>query len=164
MSDQQPSTPGTDKPLRLDKERGVNPAITVCPACGTDVGLVLLGVGGFKKKCLDCNTTNIGYQSQNRCGNCKSCRLKDEGRLREGERVPDELCDDCAEKQRLVDEEVKSGGVYWKCSDCHSTGALKEDTPLAAAVRDQSKIAPPDPVGIEFSKEHCPVCNQEELS
>lgn len=35
--------------LRLSKKYGVNPSILVCPVCGKDVGVALLGANGGKE-------------------------------------------------------------------------------------------------------------------
>ena len=35
--------------LRLSKEHGLNPSLLVCPICGKDVGVALLGANGGKK-------------------------------------------------------------------------------------------------------------------
>ena len=35
--------------LRLSKEHGLNPSLLVCPICGKDVGIALLGANGGKK-------------------------------------------------------------------------------------------------------------------
>lgn len=35
--------------LRLSKKYGVNPSILVCPVCGKDIGVALLGANGGKE-------------------------------------------------------------------------------------------------------------------
>lgn len=35
--------------LRLSKKHGLNPSLLVCPICGKDVGIALLGANGGKK-------------------------------------------------------------------------------------------------------------------
>ena len=35
--------------LRLSKEHGLNPSLLVCPICGKDIGVALLGANGGKK-------------------------------------------------------------------------------------------------------------------
>ena len=50
--------------LRLSKKYGVNPSLLVCPICGHDVGIALLGANGGKK---------APYQmiSMDLCNDCK---------------------------------------------------------------------------------------------
>lgn len=50
--------------LRLSKKYGVNPSLLVCPICGNDVGVALLGANGGKK---------APYQmiSMDLCNECK---------------------------------------------------------------------------------------------
>ena len=52
--------------LKLSKEHGLNPSLLVCPICGKDVGIALLGANGGKKApyqmismelCDDCKKT-----------------------------------------------------------------------------------------------------------
>lgn len=35
--------------LKLSKEHGLNPSLLVCPICGKDIGVALLGANGGKK-------------------------------------------------------------------------------------------------------------------
>lgn len=149
--------------IHIDKERGVNPGVLGCERCGEDYGVALYGTGGYKKKCGNCGTTNICKRGERECAKCHMVRLGPPVRLAESEKVYIGLCTKCEEAQKATDEAVKDGGIYWKCSDCGAAGALKKDAELAKAVRAQSGISAPDPVGVEFSKEEmCPVCNAED--
>ena len=55
--------------LRLSKKHGLNPSLLVCPICGKDVGIALLGANGGKK---------APYQmiSMDLCDDCKQ-KVKD---------------------------------------------------------------------------------------
>lgn len=50
--------------LRLSKKYGVNPSLLICPICGNDIGIALLGANGGKK---------APYQmiSMDLCDDCK---------------------------------------------------------------------------------------------
>lgn len=143
--------------LTLHKEKGVNPRMTTCRQCGKDVGLVLLGVQDFCTTCPRCDVKLIGG------GKCPHCNEygTDRKPIGEHEKIPIEICNDCKKKNEECDEVVKSGGIYWRCVDCGSAGALKACSELAQAVREKLNILAPDPCGIEFSKEcNCPVCGK----
>jgi hypothetical protein len=72
---------------------------------------------------------------------------------------PCETCQQQTEEHRAV---VAAGGVYWKCRDCHSEGVIKAESSFAAMVRQKSGVPIPNPVGVEFDKEHgCPVCGEQ---
>ena len=50
--------------LRLSKEHGLNPSLLVCPICGKDVGIALLGANGGK-------TAPYQMISMDSCNDCK---------------------------------------------------------------------------------------------
>lgn len=155
--------------IELDREKGVNPRVTICVDCGKDVGVALLGRHDGLYKCRDCGGLSVGGKPhKNRPGHlgfseCPKCGAHDSyewvGKIPEHEKLPIERCDECAAKQKAADDEVKAGGVYWKCEDCQSRGAIRAEAPLSKAVREKTGISPPDPVGVQFSKDHdCPAC------
>jgi rubrerythrin len=150
--------------LRVSKKYGVNPALCSCPWCGKDNGqLVLLGATS-EFKCTICHGKVIG-ERRDPCPHCQarhSLKRVGEYDASRGGRVPGGLCKDCEAKKRAVDEEVRAGGIHWKCKDCNSAGAIKAGHPLALKVRAHFKIEPPGACGVEFTKaEGCPVCGQE---
>ena len=55
--------------LRLSKEHGLNPSLLVCPICGKDVGIVLLGANGGKKAPYQMTSMEL-------CDDCKQ-KVKD---------------------------------------------------------------------------------------
>lgn len=146
--------------IRLDPERGVNPCLTVCPRCGGESPeLLLLGTSDWLHECAVCGITNVGPKGQLRC-KVDGCggRLKLIRRLEEYERLPaTEPCDACKAE---IDEHkaiVEAGGIYWRCADCKASGVIKSNE-FAAEVRKAHGIDPPDPCGVEFTKENCPAC------
>jgi len=151
--------------LLLHKEKGVNPYMTYCPRCGGDgPELLLLGAVHEKYTCPSCGTLHIGRPDKGQCARCanryqtgQQWKVEEIG---ESEKLPGSICDKCKENVKQLKEEVEAGGVYWRCIDCKAEGAIKRDHPFAKAVRDQGNIQPPDPVGVEFSKEDCPLCSE----
>lgn len=154
--------------LRLHSEFGVNPHLTNCPQCGGESKeLVLLGNNDKLYECTGCGTHYIGNVSPSeKCPNCKTKKNSKWVKIRtigESERLSaSEPCGKCKKLNAEVEAEVKAGGVFWKCEDCHSMGALRADSEMARAIREHTKIFAPDPVGITFSKTvRCPVCSAE---
>ena len=154
--------------ITLHPEKGLAPHLSVCRKCGKDVGVVLCGIrdfvdickscgfrayGGLDKKTTACPGCGGGWHSSNPRGS------KGYGRrtLTDSEKIPCDICDECAKKQKECDEAVAAGGVYWKCAKCKSEGAIKPSSPLAAAVREQLGV-PEGPCGVELTEKECPVC------
>lgn len=147
--------------IRLHPEKGVNPRLTVCRACGKDVGLVLLGAHDYVTTCPSCNKKLIGG------GKCPKCHVMgvNKVRLPGGLSLPIELCDDCQKKHEETVAAVKDGGIFWRCTDCGSEGAIRKNAPLAQEVRTKMGIEPPGLCGIEFNKnERCPVCSKDAIA
>lgn len=113
--------------LLLHKEKGVNPRISVCQACGEDVGVVLLGAREYKGTCPNCEITVYGATKRGRCDACKG-RLEDCRVIADTEKVPGGLCDDCAAKKakekEAIDAILKGGGVLFRCAACGCRGAM----------------------------------------
>jgi rubrerythrin len=151
--------------ITLHKELGVNPRLTYCPQCGGESNeLLLLGNTNKVYRCEACNTPHIGRPKRGKCMNCGHGSVPFERELDRMEKLPGSICDSCQEKNAAVAEEVAKGGIHWRCSDCGSAGAIKAGHPLAVRVREQMGIEPPDPCGIEFSKEEmCPVCSEDKV-
>lgn len=149
-----------EKGIILDKERGVNPHMTVCPRCGKDgPEIMLLGNSDYLHECSSCGASIVHRKVCSRCPKCSSRDVKRIRRIGENERISGSLCDECSAKDKECEAAVKEGGVFWRCKDCGSAGALRKDSELAKKVRESAGIKPPDLVGIEFSKEEgCPVC------
>ena len=144
--------------IRLHPEKGVNPHLGVCDWCGADIGVVLLGAHDGMWKCQH-GHVSIGGAPRGRspCG-CLSYDWRKECTVGEFEKLPMGRCDACQAKKQACEEEVRQGGIHWRCSDCKSAGAIKAGHPLTLQVRAQLKVDPPNPCGAEFSKKDCPVC------
>lgn len=148
--------------ITLHKELGINPRMTVCTRCGEDgEALVLLGNTNWIYNCCSCGTNFIGYSKE--CPKCKHFNTLSKGReLKDYEKLPG-LCKKCRLAQEECDKAVAEGGIYWKCADCGSTGALKQSdfTDHVRTVNGKgTKVE--GPCGIEFTKEQgCPVCGPE---
>ena len=72
------------------------------------------------------------------------------------------LCDKCEENVKTEIAEVEKGGVFWKCDDCNSEGIILAKSDLSVAVREHTGIMAPKHVGVTFTKEQCPICNNTE--
>ena len=145
--------------IRIDPERGVNPRMTTCTQCGAETSqLALLGTSDPELRCPKCEVSVLGTKGERKCPKCKQYTLVYVRRLGEYERIPMGLCTTCEEGRKKADEAVRAGGIYWKCDSCGSEGAIRAGHPLAEDVRKLKNIAPPNPVGIMFHGEQCPVC------
>lgn len=152
--------------IELHPEKGINPYLTFCHRClGESQELILVGAndGVYVDSCFESEGGPhkiIGRSKDRLCPvTGRETRLTLERRLKDGERLPSrDVCDRC----KASDKAVAEGGVYWRCRDCNAMGALKAHAQLAIEVRREMKVAPPAPVGIEFSKERfCPVCGPD---
>ena len=72
------------------------------------------------------------------------------------------LCDECIKMDKEMKEVVREGGVYWKCSKCNSSGALRATSDLSMLTRETSGIKAPESVGFDFEGKRCPVCDPQE--
>lgn len=148
-----------DPSIPLHPEKGVNPHLTICPGCGEDgEEILLLGTSDYIHRCTACNTNQLATKRAKKCPQCGEHALQFVRQLETQEKLPGSLCKKCSDARDVVDAAVKEGGVYWKCKDCNSNGALKAEAQLAKDVRKQMGIKAPKPCGVEFTKENCPVC------
>ena len=150
--------------IPLSKDRGLNARLTTCTHCGKDGReLALIGSGDYLHDCRTCGAKVLGTKQMRKCPSCKEVgSLYVDRRLEDNEKLPMGLCEECENKSKEAEEIVKAGGIYWKCSDCGSSGAIRAESGMAKAVRAHTGVAPPKPTGIEFSKEeHCPVCGPD---
>ncbi len=140
--------------LQLHKEKGLNPHMTYCPRCkGEGPEIMLLGAHNKVYVCSSCEMHHIGRPKKGACTQC-SADVVFERELEDSERIPGSLCKDCEAQIKMVEE----GGVFFKCKDCDAIGSIKGDHPLAIQARKQTGVAAPNPCGIEFDKNTCPVC------
>jgi len=146
--------------LPIHPTKGVNPRLVHCTQCGEMTNeIVLLGAIDYYTTCPQCGIKLIGG------GKCPKCNVKgvDRTPLPESQEINAGICDACQNKNRKAKEEVEAGGVYWKCADCGSAGAIKAGHPLAEDVRKHFKLEAPEPCGIEFTKKECPVCSEHKV-
>lgn len=134
--------------ITLHSRHGVAPALTFCPRCGKDTNeLALLGIRADKVM------RQVYEMTGGREGSMEGYKEYGQNRI-----PASEPCDECKAKQAAADEEVRRGGVYWKCTKCGSEGAIKAEHPLSKAVREKAGIEAPNPVGVDMTGQ-CPVCD-----
>lgn len=154
--------PPGDGSIQLHPEKGANPHLMTCPRCGKDNGsIALLGVANGVYTCKSCGLKHVGFAGSPKDG-CQKCGSRDFKRteLYDYDKVPGGLCAECEARQKACDDEVKAGGVYFRCKKCGSQGAIKAGVELAKKVREHMKIEAPDPVGVELDE--CSECPKEE--
>lgn len=151
--------------LILHKTKGVNPHMTFCPRCHAEANeLLLLGHVDHVHVCKGCGLAHLENTAPRMCRNSRCQNGNFESRkLGDNERLPaSEPCDACktelAEHKAVVD----AGGVYWRCTDCKGHGVIKGTNEFAISVRKAHKLEAPAPCGVEFSKEDCPACAQQQ--
>ena len=135
----------------LHKEKGLNAHMTVCRYCGKDVGIAMLGARDGIYTCKHDHKSIGGPPPRDAkipCG-CQSRDFRRERTIEDYEKLAVEICDDCIKLQTAADEEVKKGGIYWRCVDCGSAGAIKADHVLSKDVRKRTKVEAPDPCGTQ---------------
>jgi len=148
--------------VMLHPRLGLNPRLTVCPRCGQDgPEIALLGIANSIYRCRGCDVNFVGHKCP-KCGT--TCGLEKVRQLEDGERLLGSVCEACKEKQREVDEVVRQGGVYWRCTDCGSSGALRK-----CGFTERARLIAGNgtryegPCGVNLSKRDCPVCGPNKL-
>jgi len=154
--------------ITLHPEHGVNPKLVQCASCGKDTNeLVLLGTYGYTGTCSkhghvvgvskygNCTMQHPDTYSA-RCGN----QLTNVREITERHIVTGAICDECKKLKDETAKVVAEGGIYFRCADCGSEGAIRASSTLAKAVRKQMKVKAPAPCGVEFSKNDCPACSE----
>ena len=107
---------------------------------------------------------HIGYPKSGICqvNGCGGTTSLDRN-LEDHERLPGGICNTCQQKNAEMKKVVADGGVHWRHSKCGSFGAIRAESGFAKAVRNHAKIYAPDPVGVDFTDEECPVCNPKNI-
>jgi rubrerythrin len=149
--------------INLDSEKGLNARLGQCVRCGEDNGeVILLGSNDMMYQCL-CGHKTIGRHREWNCPDCGDVwrNLKPLGRVPEGIKIPSGLCDPCDREVKLHNETVRSGGIFWRCVDCGTSGSIRHTAQLSQVVRENMNIPAPEPVGIEFEEEDCPACGPD---
>jgi len=155
--------------IPISKEHGLNPALAKCPRCGQDNGeLVSLGRSN-QYECGSCKAKYVGYAGSSRlhgcgcpkCGNKKYRTVIKQGITDKDGPIVGNLCKECETELTTFENEVKAGGVRWKCAACNSSGITKAGTPYAVHLRTEVKDVDWDKTGIELTAEQCPRCRGE---
>ncbi len=152
----------------LSNKHGINPTCLKCEQCGKDTNALALMGRASKLECNKCKAIVYGRAtSPAKCPQCgNSGRGYDvfhtlETDVEAPKNLTGGLCDECIAKHEEAKAEVERGGIYWVHEACGSEGAIKAESKLSIDVRKQTKIEAPDPVGIKFEKEQCPVCSEK---
>lgn len=138
--------------IRLDKTEGLAPRLRMCPSCGDDNGeIALLGDRKYVGICPKHGKV-FGVLPPFCCpaGGCWN-ELTDVRVIGESERIPGSECKTCRGEREHRDAMVAAGGVYFRCSGCGRSGAIKP-CDFAQAVRDKAGIQKPNAVGVLFEK------------
>lgn len=141
--------------------------LIVCPRCGGESDKpIRRGKNDTIYRCFDCNREFIGSPPSKvhhlkKCPVCDTFNNKviEEHEVR-GELLNTHICSKCEEEiAELAEfsEVVKAGGVYWRCNDCNNYGVILPND-FAKKVREEHGIFAPNPTGVIFTKENCPVC------
>jgi hypothetical protein len=146
--------------IALHPKLGLNPHMTVCPRCGKDgPEILLLGIVNSIYFCRGCDIKFVGHKCP-KCGT--TCGLEKVRALEESERLRGSVCDSCREKQASAAAAVEDGGVYWRCADCKSEGAIrKNDFTERVRLVHGKGTRYEGPCGVEFTRKDCPACGPD---
>lgn len=147
--------------IRLHREKGLNPHMTVCPRCGKDGdSIVLLGATDKIHTCPKCGLRHVGRPDDGECQGCGAGFARERWKTRtieDYERLP-VRCKACDDELAEWESVVKAGGVYFRCADCKTEGVIRAESEMAKAAREQLGVPPPKPCGVQFTKADCPLC------
>lgn len=163
--------------IPISEKYGINPAMTSCPVCGKLGSEIMLAGNSNKWKCDKCGQNHVAYAGSASkmeciCGN-KYLPDRQFTKIGKFDGSRDKVyamhpCTKCQAEQDKKDAEVedavRAGGIYWRCVDCKSEGALMVQAELSKFVRKRMQIFAPDPAGIAFSKKECPVCGPDKIT
>jgi len=159
--------------LVMHPRLGLNPRPCFCPACsGPSNNPTHVDIGNRNAvwTCSTCQSMRYGLTEPLVIGvdptvaaakDCTKCKAVQPGIIRpliEGERVPGALCDDCADDDSALQARLAAGGVMFRCTACKTTGALAVDDAVAVAARTFQERPAPEPCGVEFDADNCPIC------
>ena len=153
---------GRHNGIRLSEKYGLNPAMVKCERCGHDTGEIALLGRMLHYRCRSCQVLIIGKRPKE-CPHCKTGRsFESLGEFDGSVGIKRGFCDDCEVEIAEHEAMVAEGGIFWKCRACRREGVIKPGNSYANAVRRQTGIEAPEPVGVEFSGDHpCPVCLEQ---
>lgn len=146
--------------ILLHPKKGVNPRIMACAQCGASCGVALLGRNEYVYECSHGNKCIGGRPNADTysCG-CTPYQFHRGAKIDDTAVIPGGLCDKCQQENTLQADIVKEGGIYFKCADCNERGAIRKNE-FTEAVRKHAGVYAPDPLGIEFTKNDCPICTK----
>lgn len=120
--------------IPLDEEKGLNPIITICPICYEQTEEIALAGNSDIYECNNCHEKIISYPGKKiecKCGNIKTILSPDNFKLlRKFDTEKDEVysqqpCDKCKKILEEQEEQIKNGGIYFRCKNCGSNGVIK---------------------------------------
>lgn len=147
----------------LHPSKGINERMLSCGRCGADTDdKVLLGANEYKGKCPKCGTLCIGISNVGwaECPICKEFQtFKEIEIIRDDEKIKGQvLCPLCQQALNTMREMVEKGGVYYRCTDCGASGAIKASHLISIQVRAKLQKPAPIPCAVNFNKTTCPHC------
>jgi rubrerythrin len=145
----------------LSKKHGLNPTMALCRLCEKETGEILLLGKSNEYKCPSCGFVLYGRLTPKdkictRCGGQLELIAVDVAAPMQLRSIG--LCEECAAKREEHTALVRQGGIYWRCQICGSSGVIRPGTEFALMVRHKTQIVAPNPVGVDFTSEECPVC------
>lgn len=153
--------------IPISEKHGINPALILCARCGQETGeIVLLGQTN-KSTCPNCLTTIYGTRADfvnKGCPHCGSHRAPEKFQV--DVEAPrhlrgTSLCDPCKTELTAFENEIRAGGIRWKCKDCQCFGVLKATSDYAQHLRANATGTDWDHTGIELTRDNCPACREE---
>lgn len=141
--------------IPIHPKRGLDPHLTYCLRCGGETNE--LTIGHLKLATLRDGRKffyNYGKKKQALADiGVFESDVIDTRDVEEYEKVPaSQPCDACQKEIALHKEEVRKGGVYFRCKECGKSGVIRAEAEFSKMVREEGHIAPPDPIGVEFDK------------
>ena len=148
--------------IPIHPERGIDPHLCCCEACGGEVNGIVLGVL-FKG---EVSNGAITYANRGAARRKSNREIEKAGFSVEWsevtdtlERIPSGLCDSCEEKQTAENEAfeaiVKAGGCLFVCKQCGKRGAIRcgdHNRAFIDQAREHLGVAFGDKFGLEFVK------------
>lgn len=152
--------------IHLSKNHEVNPSLEVCARCGKETNCIVLLGATNKYRCPLCKRPFYGSRKEYLKKGCPSCggdashgpELVTHGAEAPRHIATGHLCDPCKKEVAEFNQEVKAGGIRWRCTDCQKSGVIKGESPFAKSTRRDNPEYDWDKTGLTFSKVDCPVC------
>jgi transposase-like protein len=121
--------------MRISENYGVNAAMGICPRCGEDSGILLIGYAK-EFECRDCHKKIIG-KCPKVCPHCDSSMgFIDHGEFNAQYKKMPLLCQKCEKEIEEFNKAVEAGGVLFKCKECGKEGVVRAESELAKLLED----------------------------